>query len=174
MTAETPVESVRKVGRGAVAPGCPAHVGTDGVWRIQDHAGARAFLRHTDTRQAGFGVENTSRLQGRMRMPVLFRDGPEHREHRRQTARFFTPRRVDTAYRELDDRDEEVVVVYHSHTATEAYPSRTDVRFASQPEAHYLLVSTRDPDDVEFRSFRIVDETVTEEEVCVLEPAAVD
>ena len=30
-------------------------------------------------------------------------------------------------YREMDDRDEEPVVVYHSHTATEAYPSRTDV-----------------------------------------------
>ena len=27
-------------------------------------------------------------------------------------------------YREMDARDEEPVVVYHSHTATEAYPSR--------------------------------------------------
>lgn len=25
-------------------------------------------------------------------------------------------------YREMDDRDEEPVIVYHSHTATEAYP----------------------------------------------------
>ena len=30
-------------------------------------------------------------------------------------------------YREMDDRDEEPVVIYHSHTATEAYPSRTDI-----------------------------------------------
>ena len=30
-------------------------------------------------------------------------------------------------WREMDDRDEEPVVIYHSHTATEAYPSRTDV-----------------------------------------------
>jgi proteasome lid subunit RPN8/RPN11 len=28
---------------------------------------------------------------------------------------------------ELYDRDEEIIVIYHSHTATEAYPSRTDV-----------------------------------------------
>ena len=27
-------------------------------------------------------------------------------------------------YREMDDRDEEPVVIYHSHTATEAYPPR--------------------------------------------------
>jgi [CysO sulfur-carrier protein]-S-L-cysteine hydrolase len=71
-------------------------------------------------------------------------------------------------YRDLDDRDEVPVVVYHSHTATEAYPSRTDISYASEPEAHYVLVSTREPDTVEFRSFRIVDGVVTEEEVTVL------
>jgi proteasome lid subunit RPN8/RPN11 len=70
-------------------------------------------------------------------------------------------------WREMDDRDEEPVVIYHSHTATEAYPSRTDISYASEPGAHYVLVSTRDPDEVEFRSFRIVDGTVTEEELRV-------
>src|SRR6201997_4293756 len=49
-------------------------------------------------------------------------------------------------YREMDDRDEEPVVVYHSHTSTEAYPSRTDVSYASEPGAHYVLVSTRNPE----------------------------
>jgi proteasome lid subunit RPN8/RPN11 len=68
-------------------------------------------------------------------------------------------------WREMDDRDEEPAVIYHSHTATEAYPSRTDISYANEPGAHYVLVSTRDPDTAEFRSFRIVDGTVTEEEV---------
>ena len=68
----------------------------------------------------------------------------------------------------MDDRDEEPVVIYHSHTATEAYPSRTDISYASEPGAHYVLVSTREPDHVEFRSFRIVDGEVTEEEVSVV------
>ena len=70
-------------------------------------------------------------------------------------------------WREMDDRDEEPVVIYHSHTATEAYPSRTDISYASEPGAHYVLVSTREPDRAEFRSFRIVDGEVTEEEVRV-------
>ncbi|HXZ64610.1 MAG TPA: M67 family metallopeptidase [Streptosporangiaceae bacterium] len=70
-------------------------------------------------------------------------------------------------WREMDDRDEEPVVIYHSHTATEAYPSRTDVSYASEPGAHYVLVSTRDGDRPEFRSFRIVDGAVTEEDVVV-------
>src|SRR5260370_40103277 len=71
-------------------------------------------------------------------------------------------------WREMDDHDEEPVVIYHSHTATEAYPSRTDIAYASEPPAHYLLPSTRDPDQAEFRSYRIVDGQVTEEPVSVM------
>jgi len=70
-------------------------------------------------------------------------------------------------YKEMDSRDEEPVVIYHSHTATEAYPSRTDISLAQEPGAHYVLVSTRAPDVTDFRSFRIVDGEVTEEEVQV-------
>src|SRR5581483_11587498 len=75
-------------------------------------------------------------------------------------------------YRELDDRDEEPVVIYHSHTATEAYPSRTDISYANEPGAHYVLVSTAATDGLgafQFRSFRIVDGEVTEEEVRIVE-----
>jgi proteasome lid subunit RPN8/RPN11 len=76
-------------------------------------------------------------------------------------------------YREMWDHDEEPVVVYHSHTATEAYPSRTDIGLASEPNAHYVLVSTREHGNsegpVEFRSFRIVDGEVVEEEVSVVD-----
>ena len=72
-------------------------------------------------------------------------------------------------WKEMDERDEEPVVIYHSHTATEAYPSRTDVSYANEPGAHYVLVSTRDPDEAEFRSYRIVDGQVNEEPVTVVE-----
>jgi [CysO sulfur-carrier protein]-S-L-cysteine hydrolase len=72
-------------------------------------------------------------------------------------------------WKEMDERDEEPVVIYHSHTATEAYPSRTDISYANEPDAHYVLVSTRDPNDTEFRSYRIVDGQVTEEPVTVVE-----
>ncbi len=70
-------------------------------------------------------------------------------------------------WREMDDADEVPFVIYHSHTATEAHPSRTDISLASEPNAHYLLVSTREPDVEEVRSFRILDGVVTEEEVRV-------
>ena len=71
-------------------------------------------------------------------------------------------------YKEMAAKDEEPVVIYHSHTATEAYPSRTDISYASEPNAHYVLVSTRTDDDTEFRSFRIVNGEVIEEAVEVV------
>lgn len=67
--------------------------------------------------------------------------------------------------RELEAADEEQVVIYHSHTATEPYPSRTDISFAQEPNAHYVLISTRDPEVHELRSYRILDGEVTEEQV---------
>jgi proteasome lid subunit RPN8/RPN11 len=72
-------------------------------------------------------------------------------------------------YKELDANGEEPVVIYHSHTATEAYPSRTDIAYAQEPNAHYVLVSTRADDDTEFRSYRIVDGEVAEEPVEVVD-----
>ncbi|MGH3796631.1 MAG: Mov34/MPN/PAD-1 family protein [Pseudonocardiaceae bacterium] len=72
-------------------------------------------------------------------------------------------------WRAMDAEDEEPVVIYHSHTATEAYPSRTDVSIAAEPGAHYVLISTRDPDVHELRSYRIIDGTVTEEPIEVVE-----
>ncbi|WP_433194904.1 Mov34/MPN/PAD-1 family protein [Nocardia sp. CA-107356] len=72
-------------------------------------------------------------------------------------------------WRAMDDADETPVVIYHSHTATEAYPSRTDISYASEPFAHYVLISTRDPEQHELRSYRIVDGEVTEEPVEVVD-----
>ena len=66
--------------------------------------------------------------------------------------------------READDNGWSVMVIYHSHVASEAYPSPTDVRLAQwpganppqdlYPGAHYALVSLKyDPPQV--RAFTI-------------------
>lgn len=75
-------------------------------------------------------------------------------------------------HKEMWANDEEPVVIYHSHTATEAYPSRTDVNLAAEPGAHYVLVSTQHLGNsdapLEFRSYRIIDGVVTEEDVTIV------
>jgi proteasome lid subunit RPN8/RPN11 len=85
----------------------------------------------------------------------------------------FDPGEQFRLYQEMDGNDEEIVVVYHSHTATEAYPSRTDISLAAEPQAHYVLVSTAESGNqdgpVELRSYRILDGVVTEEEIEITE-----
>ncbi|MFZ3599403.1 Mov34/MPN/PAD-1 family protein [Streptomyces sp. BH104] len=72
-----------------------------------------------------------------------------------------------TAYREMTERQEELHVIYHSHTASAAYPSALDVELAQEPGAHHLIVSTAQRTFLELRSFRIVEGVVTEESVRV-------
>ncbi len=66
------------------------------------------------------------------------------------------------AYREIEDSGWDLAVIYHSHTHSPAYPSATDVRLATWPDAYYLLVSLQDKEHPDLRNFTIVDEQVTE------------
>jgi [CysO sulfur-carrier protein]-S-L-cysteine hydrolase len=85
----------------------------------------------------------------------------------------FDPQEQFALHKQMQSDEEEIVVVYHSHTSTEAYPSRTDISLAAEPQAHYLLVSVAesgaDDGPTEVRSFRIVDGVVTEEEIQLTE-----
>ena len=81
------------------------------------------------------------------------------------------------ALREIDDSGREVQVIYHSHTHSPAYPSDTDVRLVTWPDAYYAIVSLAEPDQKqqlvrkdppELRVFRIVDGAVTEAAVVVV------
>ncbi len=71
-------------------------------------------------------------------------------------------------WREMEQRNEEPVVIYHSHTHSQAYPSHTDVQYATEPQAHYIIISTDQTDEDEIRSFRIVEKMVIEERVRIV------
>ncbi len=72
-----------------------------GVWHVRNFAEARAILRQTDTKQAGFRAELLERLPPSMKLPVLYQEGEAHLIQRKQTARFFTPKATSTNYRQL-------------------------------------------------------------------------
>lgn len=75
------------------------------------------------------------------------------------------PKDLFRIYRECEENDWNFLVIYHSHTASEAYPSPTDVRLGFWPEAYYVLVSLQDAANPVVRAFRIIDGTVTEEDL---------
>jgi len=75
------------------------------------------------------------------------------------------PKDLFRIYRECDENGWEFLAIYHSHTASEAYPSATDVRLAFWPEAYYVLVSLMDRENPVVRAFRIEDSRVSEEQI---------
>ncbi|QNG18295.1 M67 family metallopeptidase [Rhodococcus triatomae] len=124
-----------------------------------------AMVRHarTDHPDEACGV-----LAGREGTEVPLRHVPMINAERSPTFYRFDSLEQLKVWREMDEADETPVVIYHSHTATQAYPSRTDVSLAAEPHAHYVLISTRDPDHAEIRSFRIADGEITEEEIRIV------
>ena len=79
------------------------------------------------------------------------------------------PKDLLRIYRDLDSHGWDVLVIYHSHTQTVAYPSPTDIRLAAWEDAYYVLVSLEDNDNPVVRAFRIQDGEVTEEELEIVE-----
>ena len=96
-------------------------------------------------------------------------DGTIHRyvvtnDERSMTYYVMNPRDLLKAVREIEDNEWEMVI-YHSHTHTQAYPSATDIRLAAYPEATYAIVTLQDRDHPDIRAFRIVDGEVVERPV---------
>jgi len=58
--------------------------------------------------------------------------------------------------------------IFHSHVASEAFPSQKDVRLAFYPDVSYLIVSLSDMKNPVLRSFKIEAENVTEEEIKIV------
>lgn len=83
------------------------------------------------------------------------------------------------AEREIREKGLEILGIYHTHPATQAYPSKTDVARAHWgdtddlmfPHYSYLIVSLRDPENPEPHSFKIkgrnIPDDIEEEEVII-------
>ena len=59
---------------------------------------------------------------------------------------FYRPddREMLAALKDMDDSGLDVASIFHSHVATPAYPSPTDIREAHYPDAVYVIVSLAD------------------------------
>ena len=85
------------------------------------------------------------------------------------------PRDLLKIEREMDDDGLQVLVIYHSHVASEAYPSQTDIRLSQwpgtdppldiYPGAYYVLVSLQDRENPVVRGYTITGGNVEEVEL---------
>ena len=77
------------------------------------------------------------------------------------------PKEQLAAFKEMEDAGLDLVGIYHSHTHTPAYPSRTDVAKAFYPDTLYVIVSLARPNEPDIRAFRVADGHISEESVIV-------
>jgi [CysO sulfur-carrier protein]-S-L-cysteine hydrolase len=85
-------------------------------------------------------------------------------DERSMTYYVMNPKELLRAMRQIEDNEWEMVI-YHSHTHTQAYPSETDIRLAAYPDATYAIVTLQDRDRPDIRAFRILDGEVIERPV---------
>ena len=72
--------------------------------------------------------------------------------------------RIEKAMRQKGQR---ILGIYHSHTASAAYPSSVDVSLAISPDVAYVLISLMNREQPDIKSYRIDGATVTPEEVVI-------
>lgn len=78
------------------------------------------------------------------------------------TTYMMEPREQFRVIKQLRHLGMDMTGIYHSHPATEAFPSPTDRKLAFYPEAFYVIVSLADGDNPVMRVFRMTDGQVSE------------
>ena len=75
------------------------------------------------------------------------------------------PKEQLAAFKDMDAAGLDLLGIYHSHTHTPAYPSKTDVAKAFYPDALYVIVSLATQEAPEIRAFRLSNGQIAEESV---------
>ena len=60
---------------------------------------------------------------------------------------------------------QQMLAIYHSHTASPAYPSPVDVKLAAYPDVAYVLVSLQDRAHPQLHSYRIVESQISQDDL---------
>lgn len=80
----------------------------------------------------------------------------------------MNPKEQLVVERAMRQRGHRMLGIYHSHTASDAYPSSVDVGLAISPDVSYVLVSLKDQARPDLKSYRIDGPRVEPEEIKVM------
>lgn len=123
---------------------------------------------------AGFPNEACGLLAGKEGRPVKF--FPMTNRDASPVTYRLDPSEHLRVMNEMDDEGWDLLGIFHTHTHSEAYPSKTDAERAlwpegtqaSFPDTYYLILSLSDRSNPDLRAFTIADGgEVTEQEVTV-------
>jgi proteasome lid subunit RPN8/RPN11 len=79
---------------------------------------------------------------------------------RAEVAYFMDPKEMLAAFKDMRQRQLDLIVIYHSHTASPAYPSATDIGLAYYPETAYMIISLEQKSKPDIRAYWIRDRQV--------------
>ncbi len=88
------------------------------------------------------------------------------------TTYLANPKEQFQVFKDIRERQLEMIGIYHSHVFTEPYPSARDVELAFYPDSMYFIVSLRDPGHPEVKAYRITEGQIEEEEIIVRDEGA--
>ncbi len=114
---------------------------------------------------AGFPNEACGILSGDLKKGVTSHFFPMKNLDESSISYFMDPKEQLIIFKKMREAGIEMTGIFHSHVASEAYPSQKDVRLAFYPEVSYLIISLSDRKKPVLRSFKIQDEKATEEEI---------
>ncbi|MEK6646495.1 MAG: M67 family metallopeptidase [Candidatus Firestonebacteria bacterium] len=81
---------------------------------------------------------------------------------------FMDPKEQFKVIKEIRQLQLEMIGIYHSHTKTEAYPSKRDCELAFYSEVNYAIISLQNFDNPEIHTFKITDSIIEEENVEII------
>jgi proteasome lid subunit RPN8/RPN11 len=88
----------------------------------------------------------------------------------RSPVRFsMDPQALFLFFKDIRSLPEKHLGIYHSHPASEAYPSPVDIEQAFYPDCDYLIASLRHPPHNTVRAFRICNCAVLERKILVID-----
>lgn len=79
------------------------------------------------------------------------------------------PKEQLSIFKQLRIENLEMLAIFHSHINVEAYPSKKDVELAFYPESSYIIISLGNQKTPQARSFRIIDDKISEEELKIVD-----
>lgn len=81
---------------------------------------------------------------------------------------FMEPEEQLKVTKEIRNLGFQMLGIYHSHVASQAYPSKRDVELAFYPDTAYLIITLKDKNNPQLRAFKILEGKIDEEEVKIV------
>ena len=116
----------------------------------------KKILAHT---QAQYPLEACGFLSGRD--GIVASQYPIHNRLQSETEYEMEPTEMLFAFLAMEEADEELLAIYHSHPQGQSHPSPTDIAQAHYPDAVQIIVSLAECKRPLIRAFNIKNGTVT-------------